>query len=897
MDHVEKILKFSCSKSCKTKINKSPEEVYESVNKVFDLILDNKLSENMDDSLLHQLLHVFSKTFCGTQRFETKEERLCAIHDFLTNTQALHLSEKAILSLKNQDTNLPVTVQCFGIELFGILFSSEGLFILYKESTILKEFSTAVRKASVLTSPSSIQASVLNCLKNLAKHPRGILWLNEEDLISFAFSYFTSYFVSISTSDFFERALFNWESSETSALSMEEQSTLNDILEKIVVDLIAVIKCDNEDRRNYVTYCMSALKICSKIPNVRRVIEKNSDVKVNISKYFQCLKKETDVNGEILSFISTVFESDGVSDFLLRDCINSLLAKSFFASAITLMGFILRVPGRYASISTKHIQLLIMPLQILSGNIAVSEDIFHLPLNKICDPMTKAIEVKKDFTKYVVSSLLALADVTQLMDLEALEIMMELIRVVATGPTASHHHHMSYFCLEIRQICLALIELLSAIINEKVYPLLKLQNKLDLFDYLLSYVEKPQDRNVRVEALKLMAHLMTLNGKFCISLPDELKEKIADLLCRKIMSKEEPIAIESLSVVGAILDGDENQFWKEIIFKKSIHQIVWEMGVDGVQSDMLKSSSLRTAFKVYKVPYFWEDIKSTKKVDEIAVLKILLYYFNDHGYYTQIEASTCIYELLADDKIPVPYLDYVFTVFVKSVDYCGNNTSIKIFDLWFELIKSSKYFPDAMQSTDNLLKAVCNSGFASALIRGLESGWKGSEKAAEILKKFREILLQMGYTKDSVALEDVKVIIPFKIKHPKRVLDPVEVAERKALVKKVCLLSTAEQIAMLAPPPKPAYSDISQEDIALQIVNLSYPVNSFLKCVWSDKVDSVLAGDIRTPEHLFSDFAWSVLDDIILSKGIEKSSNSDSDSSSDSSSYSDDWSKDGPDCY
>ncbi|GFY64910.1 hypothetical protein TNIN_215851 [Trichonephila inaurata madagascariensis] len=325
--------------------------------------------------------------------------------------------------LSMQDTKLPVAAQCFAIELIGILFSNEDFFISYKESTILTEFSTAARKISVFTSPPSIQASVVHCFIDLAKHPRGILWLNEKDLIPFAYSHFTSYLVSKSAFEFFETALFNWESSETSSLSMEEQSALNTILEKIVVDLLDKIRYKDEDmivQDNNCSRCISALKRCSEIPNVRRVIDKNPDVKVNISKYFQRLVKEDDVDREILSFISTVLKSDGVSEFLLRDCINSLLSKSFFASAITLMGFILSVPGRYASISTKHIQLLIMPLQILSGNIAVGEDIFHLPLNKVCDSMTKAIRVKVDCTKIVISSLLALADVTQLMDLEVL---------------------------------------------------------------------------------------------------------------------------------------------------------------------------------------------------------------------------------------------------------------------------------------------------------------------------------------------------------------------------------------------------------------------------------------------------------------------------------------------
>ncbi|GFX94869.1 uncharacterized protein TNCV_2379421 [Trichonephila clavipes] len=424
MEFFQRIIKFANQNSSKTKKNKSPKEVYESVNKVFDLMLDNKLRDNMDDSLLRQLSKVFSETFCDIGCFETKEEKLCAIHDFLTSTQALHFSEKAILSLKSKDTKLPVAVQCFAIELIGILFSNEDLFISYKESTILKEFSTAAHKISVLTSPPSIQASILDCFINLAKHPRGILWLNEEDLMPFAYSHFTSYLVAKSAFEFFKRALFNWESSETSSLSMEEQSALNTILEKIVVDLLAMIRCKDEGMRiqdHYCTHCISALKECSEIPNVRRVIDKNSDVKVSISKYFQCLEKEDDVNREILSFISTVLKSDGVSEFLLRDCINSLLSKSLFASAITLMGFILRVPGRYASLTTKHIQLLIMPLQILSGNIAVGEDIFHLPLNKVCDSMTKAVGVKVDCTKNVISSLLALADVTHLMDLEVLQ--------------------------------------------------------------------------------------------------------------------------------------------------------------------------------------------------------------------------------------------------------------------------------------------------------------------------------------------------------------------------------------------------------------------------------------------------------------------------------------------
>ncbi|GFT46525.1 uncharacterized protein NPIL_600451 [Nephila pilipes] len=844
----------------------SSKEVYESLNKVFDLMLDGKFRDDMDDSLLQKLLTVLANKF-SSYNFRHKHSRnedLSIVKNFILNTQALQFAEKAILSLTSKSTELSVSILSFALELIGMVFSYQDIFISHEDSKILKEFSNAVHKMSVLTCPLSIQLSILHCLTDLIKHPKGILWLNDQDLIHFAFSCFSSssYYVRREACSFFERALFMWESSEISTLSMEEQSTLDNILGNIVSNLIAEIKVDDLVRDDNKDFCFLTLKHCFKISNVRQLIDTSSDLKLQLLNYFQCLKTEESVNLKTLEFIAAVFSSDGASEFFARDILNSLISHSMFSSAITLLGLILR----------KHIQLLIMPLQILSGSFSFREedDIFALALIKVYGSMTKAIEVRSDCIKIIISCLLSLAQVTEFMDSEALETMVVSIRIVATGPTSFQDHPMSYLCLENRKICLALIELFSIILKEKVYPNLKLQNKLDLLNCLLHYIEKPCDCNICAEALKLLSNMIALNDKDCVSLPDELKEKTADLLCKKLMDKAESIVIETLSVVGAIINRDGNQFWKEIILKKNIHQIVWEMGVDGIQTEMLKAASLRTNFQVCKMPYFWEDIKSAKRVNEVDVLNILIHYYHVYSCFVQIESLNCISELLADDKLPESCLDSVFTVLLKAMQSLDMEHKITALDTWSGLIKSSKFFPETMHSVDNLLNAVCNSGFAAALVLAIEDYNKSVQyKAAEILKKFQEILLQMGYTKDFVALDDVEELVPVKINHVEEFcFSPISKEEKDAAIENVMNITTAEQIAMLTLASSSPLSDNSLEDNILQVEKLSYPVNSFLKCVWSDKVNHLLS-EPDSSQDLFSEYTVSLLDDIIASEITE----------------------------
>ncbi|GBM17700.1 hypothetical protein AVEN_202853-1 [Araneus ventricosus] len=836
--------------------------------------MGNKFREDMDDTLLEKLLSIIKlKISQDCSDDNTSKEKLTVIQDLLLNTQVLQLAEKVIMSLNNRTADISPSVQKFTIELIGILFGNKNVFVMYKESIILRELSNILRKDATTAYLPTVQSALLLCFTNIAKHSEGIMWLKEQDLIQLVFSSFSSlsYHVRAKAVSFFTEVLAIWTPSNMSLLPTQEQLLLNNIFEDIVLNLISGIHLDGMDPENNTTdCCLLALKNCFEIPNIRKLVNSSSVLNQQFSHYFAHLTKSDTVNEKVLNLLLCIFTSGGVSEPFIQDILKLLASHLLFASAIDLVGSVLRVSKQNTAISKLHIQFLTLPLKILAGNSLQKDvdDIFGLCCPEIYESVSKAIEAKSDCIKIVIASLLSLSKLTDLMNPDALEDTLMSIGIVVTGPTCCQHHPMSYVCLENRRICFALSELFSSLLNENVYASLKFRSQLDVTNYLMCFIEKPFDYNVTTEALKLLGTVISLNDKHSITLPDETKEKVTHLLCKKLMDKTETIVICAMSVAGLIMSKDENLFWKDTILKQNLHQIVWEMGVDGIQDGMLKAASLQATLQACRVPHFWEDIQSAKKVNEEDVMKIFFRYYHDPDFYVQRESLACIFEWLKDKEAELPLtckdpLLIILSEAMKSLDMDQKDIVLKA---WTWLIESDKFFPGAMESIDSLLTAVCESGFASSLVLAVEDYDEAIQyQAAGILIDLRKTLQKMGCTAGYSVTESPKLNLPQQTKLADEFsFEPISKEARDAGIENVMKLTTAEQIAKLAFIPDISSDDNSVECVPLQVDSLSFPVNSFLKYVWSSSLDCIITKpDVST--DLFSEHTLSLLDDIIAS--------------------------------
>ncbi|KAF8768461.1 uncharacterized protein LOC129965463 [Argiope bruennichi] len=851
----------------------SRNEICHSLNKVFKLMIGNKLREDMDDTLLEKLLSVIklkiSQDFSGDNRFT---EKLNIAQDLLSNTQVLNLAEKVIISLNNSTTDMSPTIQKFTIQLVGVLFGNKDVFILYKDSIILKELSNAVRNNVTTTYLPTVQCAILLCFTNMTKHFEGIIWLKDENLMQFVFSSFSSssYHVRAKAVSFFTEVLTMWTSSNMSLLPVQEQFLLNNLFKNIVLDLISGIRLHSIDQENNtIDCCLLVLKDSFEISNIQNLVNSSSVLKQQFSHYFECLTNCGIVNEKVLNLLLCVFTSGGVSELFIQDVVKLLISHSLFASAVDLVGSILRYSKENMPILKQHIQFLTLPLKILVGNSFQKNmaDIFGLSCQEIHESVSKIIEVKSDCIKIIISCLLSLSKLTKLMNPDALEDTLLSISIVITGPTCCQNHPMSYVCLENRRICFALLELLSSILREKVYASMKFKNQLNVINYLMCFIENRFDYNVTAEVLRLLGSVTILNNKYSILLPDEEKEKVVHLLCKKLMDKTETIVLSALSVVDSIIRTDENQFWKDVVLKQNLHQIVWEMGVDGIQDGVLKAASLQTTLQVCRVLYFWEDIQSSKKVKEEDVMKIFFRYYRDPDFYVQRESLTCIIEWLKDKEAELPLacrdqLLIILSEAMKSLDMDQKDIALKA---WTWLLESDKFFPGAMKNLDNLLKAVCKSGFAFSLILAIEDYDEAIQyKATEILIKFRETLQKMGCTEDYTVADEskwnsseTKLVDEFSFEH-------ISKEDRDAGIENVVKLTTAEQIAKLAIIPNITNDSNSENCVPVQMDTLSFPINSFLKYVWSNSLNCIISKS-NVSTDLFSEYTLSLLDDIIAS--------------------------------
>lgn len=66
--------------------------------------------------------------------------------------------------------------------------------------------------------------------------------------------------------------------------------------------------------------------------------------------------------------------------------------------------------------------------------------------------------------------------------------------------------------------------------------------------------------------------------------------------------------------------------WEEAVSKHSIHRIVWEIAIEGSNEGFVKASALKVIIDGCLNPFYWEDIKSTKQVNEVTINDLLKMY-------------------------------------------------------------------------------------------------------------------------------------------------------------------------------------------------------------------------------------------------------------------------------
>ncbi|GIY60431.1 uncharacterized protein CEXT_326301 [Caerostris extrusa] len=882
-------------------------EVYLCLNDVFDLMLDNKLREDMDDTLLEKLLSVIKTKMA---------QNYSAIDDFLEETKALLLTEKVVESLRGQTANFSASIQKFALELTGVLFGDENVFTLYQNSSVLRDLSLAF-KPNATFSP-TVQSAALVCFKNIAEHVLGVMWLKENGVIDSMFSCFScsSYHVRSKAVSFYCTVLNMWEYPYVqSSLTERQQFTVYITVGGVLAHLMEGTRlCNDSDSTDC---CLRTLIASFHIPRLQDIVKDNSILTQQITYYFWGLRKGDDVNRKVVELLLAMFSSllayrlvegygkdeysrlqdfqtaifytdclpeirifpghfnhqkyvwRGLSEEFLKEMLEELTSRSMFAPAAYLVGSILSVSQQYQPLSREHIQFLILPLQVLSGSPLpdCKGDFFGLSSAAASASLSKAMEVKSDCITIIIASLLALSKAVELMDSGALEAALTSISIVTTGPTCCQHHPMSYVCLENRKICFALSELLSAFLHEQVYPVMKLKNQLDLLNYLLCFIEKPFDRNVSTEAMKMLGNLIILNDKHSISFPDEVKEKVVFLLCKRVMDKSETIAISALSLAGLLMSNDERRSWEEIILKHSLHQIMWEMAAHGVHDETLKAASLNAALQALLVPRYWQDIRSAKRVDEADVMQVFLRYFRGVDFYVQQESLRCAFEWLkhTEDRLTEPCRQAALLVFWEAVRSLDLDQKLAALEAWEWLLSSSSSFRSA-GTPDELLETACVSGFASSLVLALEDYDEAVHyKASKMLIRFRETLLQMGYSapnfKNCPSATDTD-LHSAACSQKEFCPAPISKEERDAGIENVMNLTTAQQIAKLAVSPEEGLTE--ERGSPLHVTSLSYPLDSFLNVVWQDRHDSTVSkADVSS--DLFSDYTMSVLDDIIAS--------------------------------
>ncbi|XP_054710428.1 uncharacterized protein LOC129220109 [Uloborus diversus] len=407
--------------------------------------------------------------------------------------------------------------------------------------------------------------------------------------------------------------------------------------------------------------------------------------------------------------------------------------------------------------------------------------------------------------------------------------------------------------------------------SERVYMILNSELILTLYKHLIFFLEKLFTFDFFIcDTLNLLKKMTALTSKNSFQLPGELKEKLTQLLCKKLLGTRESIVESAVSLAAQIINADYSD-WQENIFKYDISSIVWDLAVEGSCDGTVKATAINAITEICMQPTYWTNISSIKGVSEVDVENILLIFSSDQDFLVQREALNCLFKWVRtkwNSESSRMKLFVVLTLAMKSLDL---DLKIASLHAWLWLLENEKYFPKLSDATDTekYLKFLSDSGFGSSVLLAIEDSDEPVQfTAADILMKLRNKLLSLGITKNYKPREN-----PVETRNSTEGatcnVNRVSKEEKTAGIDSVLSLTTAQQIGNIT-----KITDIKQlysyKDYAFDLTkskDVACTVSALWTRIWSDSIDSITDSIEKTDNNNIT-YALSLLEDIIASEEL-----------------------------
>ncbi|XP_035214033.1 uncharacterized protein LOC118187858 isoform X2 [Stegodyphus dumicola] len=720
----------------------------------------------------------------------------------------------------------------------------------------------------------SVQDAVLSSLLSIAKHAEGAIWLIKQNLIDFVLSSFscTSFYVRKRAVNFFNTSVPLWTSSKFSSIPQKE--VLNKSTRNIMNQIISGIQITDMQEMTVSECCIMVLKEFLNFPYLRVLLCNDFDLIQRLCDDISQSLEESEMCEKIADILLVVFSSDPSIEPAIKEVIRLLANHQLFVPSIHLTSSLLRLSEKYKPLTKEHLCFILMPLHILSSSRSAipAEDLLPIFNSTLYFSILNLMKVKSNCILFLNSCLTALSELSCFMDPQALESVISAIHILTKKrvENASELHPWLHACLENRTILLSLLQLFKSFFPIPVFSKMNITTQLLIFEYLLNFLETPSnDSNFLSEVINHLKCIVNLNNDYPFHMADDLIERFAQVLCRKLLDKKEPVVDNSIHLVNEMISGKGSQQWTEILRKFEILSIIWDIAIEGNHDGPIKASALHVIIEACLQIQFWEDIKSLKKVTEINIVKILYNYAYDPDFFVQRESVVCLFHWMRSkwDDMPLICKERLFCIFTFSVKSLDLELKLIALDSWKSLMDCNMYFPLVSSPEDvlNYIKCLCQSGFGSSLLFAIHDYDPSVQyKAATIMHELRKKLLGLGLTQDFISFEEENVILPNE--NPSGIMLKFSEEEKIAGIDNVMNSTTAQLITSISRPPDyDKISDCKFSNSSAELKTISCPINSFWIHLWSVKIDSLLFNDDKSLEN-FSDCSISLLEDIIAAK-------------------------------
>lgn len=255
-------------------------------------------------------------------------------------------------------------------------------------------------------------------------------------------------------------------------------------------------------------------------------------------------------------------------------------------------------------------------------------------------------------------------------------------------------------------------------------------------------------------------------------------------------------------------------------------------------------------------------------------MEILCRYFHNPDFFIQRESLSCIHRWFqANEQILAEYNPKVFSILFCAVKSLDLELKLSALQMWRWLLDcSSTCDITKFHNINDYTKTLYNMGFVACIMHAFED-YDDAVKfnAANILLNFRQKLLNCGYTKDSLLVEEPEIGTTTRSNMDDPFFDPISTAERDAGIETVLNITTTEQLTNI-------YYKTLEESIqnscqccdfpSLTNGPVSFSIKSFWTCLWKEELDSMFCTNDKT-SSVFSEYSLSLLDDIIAAEETE----------------------------